>query len=193
MTAAKAAVINAKDDGTDADVKAARVRLSQAESAVKLAEIQLGYATITAPTDGTVITVVSNSGQNAAPGRTLLTMTNPADLFVRVFVPETRIGQVSVGQQVNLTSDSTTGTFQGTVSFVSSQAEFTLNNIDTPEQRTKLVFEVRIAVDDLSGALEVGHAGGRVPGYDQHPHPGDRGHRPDPQVSATCGLWTAST
>ena len=156
VTAAKAAVTNAKDDGTKADVKAAKARLSQAESAVKLAEIQLGYATITAPSDGTVITVVSNTGQNAAPGRTLLTMTNPADLFVRVFVPETRIGQVSVGQQVSVTSDSTTGTFQGTVSFVSSQAEFTPNNIDTPEQRTKLVFEVRIAVDDPSGALKSG-------------------------------------
>lgn len=156
VKAAKAAVTNARDDGTKADVTAAKARQAQAEAAVKLAEVQLGYATITAPADGTVVNVVGNAGQNATPGRTILTMTDPADLFVRVFVSETRVGQVSVGQQVTVTTDSSTSTFTGTVSFVSDQAEFTPNNIDTAEQRTKLVFAVRIRLDDSSGTLKSG-------------------------------------
>ncbi|MFT3860315.1 HlyD family secretion protein [Micropruina sp.] len=156
VTAAKAAVTNAKDDGTKADVKAAKARQAQAEAAVKLARVQLTYATVTAPADGTVVNVVGNAGQNAAPGRTILTMTDPADLFVRVFVPQTRIGQVAVGQQVNVTTDSSTSTFAGTVSFVADQAEFTPNNIDTAEQRTKLVFAVRVRIDDTSGTLKSG-------------------------------------
>ncbi|MBK8448028.1 MAG: efflux RND transporter periplasmic adaptor subunit [Micropruina sp.] len=156
VTAAKAAVTNEEDDGTKADVKAAKARLAQAEAAVKLAEVQLTYATITAPRDGTVVNVVGNVGQNAAPGRTILTMTDPAELFVRVFVPQTGIAAVSVGQSVNVTTDSSPTTFAGTVSFISNQAEFTPNNIDTPEQRTKLVFAVRIRIDDTSGALKAG-------------------------------------
>lgn len=158
VTAAKAAVTNAKndDDATKADVTAAQARQAQAEAAVKLAEVQLGYATIKAPSDGTVVNVVGNAGANAAPGRTLLTMTDPADLFVRVFVPEPRIGQVSVGQQVGVTTNSSSETFAGTVSFVSDAAEFTPNNIDTAEQRTKLVFAVRIRIDDPSGTLKAG-------------------------------------
>ena len=158
VTAAKAAVTNAKndDDASKADVKAAKARQAQAEAGVKLARVQLTYATVKAPRDGTVVNVVGNAGQNAAPGRTILTMTDPSDLFVRVFVPQPRIGGVSVGRQAQVSTDSSTRTFTGTVSFVSAQAEFTPNNIDTAEQRTKLVFAVRIRIDDTSGTLKAG-------------------------------------
>jgi len=158
VTAAKAAVTNAEadDDSTKADVRAAKARLAQAEAAVKLARVQLGYATVTSPRDGTIVNVVANAGQNAAPGRTLLTMIDPSELFVRVFVPEPRMSQVRLGQEVTVTSGSSSEPFHGTVAFVSDQAEFTPNTIDTPDQRTKLVFAVRIAIDDASGALKSG-------------------------------------
>ncbi|MFT4297200.1 MAG: efflux RND transporter periplasmic adaptor subunit [Micropruina sp.] len=158
VTAAKAAVTNARDDkdATKADLRAAKARQAQAEAAVKLAEVQLGYATVKAPGAGTVVNVVGNAGANAAPGRTLLTMTDPGDLFVRVFVPETQVGQVSVGGTVKVTTDSSAETFTGTVAFVSDTAEFTPNNIDTAEQRTKLVFAVRVRIEDPSGTLKSG-------------------------------------
>lgn len=155
VKAAEAAVKNAKDDGTKADVAAARARLSQAESAVKLARVQLGYAQIKAPSAGTVITVIGNVGQNAAPGRTLITLSDTSDLFVRVFVPETRIGNVKIGQQASVAGDSG-GTAEGTVTFISSTAEFTPNNVETKEQRTKLVYEVRVTIADRNGALKAG-------------------------------------
>ncbi len=158
VTAAKAAVTNAEDDddATKADVKAAKARLAQAEAAVKLADVQLGYATVKAPVDGTVVTVIGNAGQNAAPGRTVLTVIDPAQLFVRVFVPEARVGQAVVGKEVTITTNSSTDTFKGTVAFVSDSAEFTPNTIDTPDQRTKLVFAVRVRIDDPSGTLKAG-------------------------------------
>ena len=106
VVAAKAAVTSAEDDGTDAEVVAARARLAQARAAVKLAEVQLGYASVTAPRDGVVVSVLTNAGQNAAPGKTLVTMIDPNDLFVRVFVPETEIGDVTVGQAATITTDS---------------------------------------------------------------------------------------
>jgi HlyD family secretion protein len=156
VKAARAALSNAKEDGTDADVTAARARLNQAEAAVDLAKIQLGYATVTAPHSGVVVTLTTNAGENAGPGRTLLTLSDPGDLFVRVFVPETQIGNVKIGQQASVTADSVSEPYPGTVSFVASEAQFTPNNVETKDQRTKLVFEVRVRINDTSGALKAG-------------------------------------
>lgn len=158
VVAAKAALANAKndDDSTKADITAASARVKQAEAAVKLADVQLGYTIITSPRDATVISLATNVGQNAAPGRTLLTLLDPADLFVRVFVPETEIGQVAIGQPASLTTDSSQASFDGTVSFIASESEFTPNNVQTKEQRVKLVYEVRVRVTDASGVLKTG-------------------------------------
>jgi HlyD family secretion protein len=156
VIAAKAAVTSAEEDGTDADVVAARARLAQARAAVKIAEVQLGYTSVTAPRDGVVESVITNVGQNAAPGRTLVTVIDPNDLFVRVFVPETEIGNVTVGQDATVTTDSSSDQVAGTVTHIASQAEFTPNNVQTKEQRVKLVYEVRIRVPDDSGTLKSG-------------------------------------
>lgn len=156
VKAAEAAVKNAKDDGTKADVAAAKARLQQAKAAVSLAKLQLGYATVTAPHAGVVVTVTANAGQNTSPGKTLITLTDPADLFVRVFVGETQIGNVKVGQAVKVTTDSSATAFDGKVTFVNSSAEFTPNNVETKDQRAKLVYEVRVGVTDTSGTLKSG-------------------------------------
>ncbi|MCA0250936.1 MAG: efflux RND transporter periplasmic adaptor subunit [Actinobacteria bacterium] len=150
VKAAKAAVTNAEDDedATKADVTAAKARQAQAEAAVELATLQLGFATVTAPRDGQVVSLTTNTGQNAAPGRALLTLSDPSDVFVRVFVGEPRIGEVKVGQPVTITSPSLDAEVAGTVSFVAAEAEFTPNTVQTEDQRTTLVFEVRIRVDD---------------------------------------------
>lgn len=156
VTAARAAVTNAEDDGTDADVAAAKARLKQAKAAVELADVQLGYASITAPHSGVVVSVITNVGQNAAPGKTLITMVDPRDLFVRVFVPETKIGSVKVGQHATVTTDSSSDRFDGTVTWIASKAEFTPNNVQTKDQRAKLVYEVRVRVPDDTGTLKSG-------------------------------------
>jgi HlyD family secretion protein len=151
LIAAKAALTNARNDdaSTKADIAAAKARVKQAAAAVKLAQVQLGYTVIT-------VSVTTNTGQNAGPGKTLLTMIDPADLFVRVFVPETEIGNVKIGQGASVTTDSSQATHQGKVSFIASTSEFTPNNVQTKDQRVKLVYEVRVRVDDTSGTLKAG-------------------------------------
>ena len=69
VTAAKAALTNAKDDddSTKADIAAAKARLKQAEAAVKLAQVQLGYTIVTAPRDGTVVSLTTNTGPERRP------------------------------------------------------------------------------------------------------------------------------
>ena len=158
VTAAKAALTNVRkdDDSTKADKKAAQARVDQAKAGVKLAQIQLDYARVTAPAAGTVTSVTTNVGQNAAPSRTLVTLVDPNSLYARVYVAETQIGKVKIGQAATVTTDSTTGSLPGTVCFIATQAEFTPNTIQTKEQRVKLVYEVRVQLSDSSGALKPG-------------------------------------
>jgi membrane fusion protein YbhG len=156
VKAAQAGLANAKDNGSDADVAAAKARVNQAKANVDLAKVQLGYAKVKSPHAGVAVTVTTNAGQNTSPGKTLITLSDPHDLFVRVYVPETQIGAVSIGQHATVTTDSLTTSFPGTVNFVSSQAEFTPTNVETADQRAKLVFEVRIRLTDTSGALKAG-------------------------------------
>ncbi|WP_141397147.1 HlyD family secretion protein [Mobilicoccus massiliensis] len=157
VRAARAAVDQAKDDdGSDAEISAARARLAQAEAAVQLAKVQQGYATVKAPHAGTVATLATNAGQNAAPAKTLVTLLDPADLYVRAYVPEPRIGDARLGHTASVTTDSTTRSFGGTVSYVASTAEFTPNTVETEDQRAKLVYEVRLRVADDSGTLKPG-------------------------------------
>lgn len=148
VRAAEAAVTNAKDDGSKADVTAAKARLEQAKASVSLAKIQLGHAKVTSPRAGTVVSVAANAGQNASAGRTLVTMVDPSEVFVRVFVPEPRMGEIAVGQQVTVTSDA--GETTGQITFIASTAEFTPDSVQTEDQRVSLVYQVRVRLDDTS-------------------------------------------
>jgi len=156
VDAAKAAVTQARNDGTKAEVKAAKARLTQARAAVQLAKVQLTYAVVTAPQAGVVTAVAANAGQNASPGKTIATVSDTSDLFVRVFVPETRIGDVKLGAAATVVTDSSDASYPGTVEFIASEAEFTPNNVETKEQRVKLVYEVRVRLSDTSGVLKAG-------------------------------------
>lgn len=144
------------DDATTAEIDAAKAREKQAEAAVRLAEVQAGYAQITAPHDGIVTTLSTNVGQNAGPGRTLLTLVDPADRFVRIYVPEPRLGEVSIRQSVELTSDQDATRYRGEVTWIATDPEFTPNNVQTAEQRVTLVYEVRVRITDAAPALRQG-------------------------------------
>ncbi len=156
VQAAQAAQRQAEDDDeSDAAIDAARAKVRQAQATLDTAKVQQSYATVTAPHSGTVVTVATNVGQNAAPAKTLLTLIDPADTYVRVYVPEPKLGAVKVGQVVRVTLDAGPSV-QGHVSFVASDAEFTPSNVETKDQRAKLVYQVRVALDEGAGALKPG-------------------------------------
>lgn len=155
VRAARAKLSQAKDDGTDADVEAAKAGLEQARAALSIAKIQLGYAAVKAPHDGVVVAIAANVGENAAPGRTVLTLLDTAEPFVRFFVPETRISRVALGDSIRITT--TEGeVYEARVDFIASQAEFTPNNVETKEQRAKLVYEARATVAQPKDTLKPG-------------------------------------
>lgn len=142
--AAKAAWDQAVDDDeSDADIAAAKAQWQQTDAAVKLARIQLGYATVTAPATGTVTAVAVDVGELASPGRTLATIMIKDSTFVRAFVAETAVGRLRLGGSATIVTNAG-DSVDGTVSFIASEAQFTPSNVETKDQRAKLVYEVRI-------------------------------------------------
>lgn len=142
---ARAKLKQAIDDGTDAEVDQARAELDVAKAGVALAIVQRGYAEIKAPKSGVVVAVSASEGENASPGKTLLAILDADERYARVYVTETRIGEVAVGDSVTVVAGGRD--YSGSVNFVASEAEFTPNNVETEEQRAKLVYEVRVEVE----------------------------------------------
>ena len=144
MRAADAAYKQAvKDKESKADKAAAKAQLDQARAAEKIARIQLGYAVVSSPATGTVTSIAIAEGELTSPGRTMATITQTGSLFVRAFVPEVQIGQVAIGDTATLLTDGGK-TAEAKVTFIASQAQFTPSNVETKDQRAKLVYEVRL-------------------------------------------------
>jgi HlyD family secretion protein len=139
------------------DKAAAKAQLDQANAALAMAQVQVGYASITSPIDGVLTNLAARAGENAAPGGTLAIVSDPKNLTVTIYIAESSIGLVKVGQSGTLTTDSTAGkTYNAIVSFVGSQAEFTPASIETKDQRVKLVYQVKLRITDTDSALKPG-------------------------------------
>ena len=162
VSQAEAAVANAEAGYTVVaqrrqDLAAAQAALVAAQAALQSAEIQLGYATVTAPTDGIVLTKNVQEGEVVAAGAAVYTVVNPGDMWLRVFIPEDQIGRVHLGQRAQIVVDTFPGrTFAAHVAEIRSQAEFTPGNVQTKEDRVKLVFGVKLQLDNRYGELKPG-------------------------------------
>jgi HlyD family secretion protein len=157
VRAAQASLDQAKaDSGTTGEIASAQARLDTAKAALEMAKLQVDYATITAPMDGVVTQVSAAVGENAAAGKTLATVADLSDLTIKIYVPETEIGDVEIGDMATVTTDSSDRTFSAEVVRIASEAEFTPGNIETKEQRVKLVYKVVLAVGSSGDVLKPG-------------------------------------
>jgi HlyD family secretion protein len=139
-------------------IDAQRAVVRSAEAAVAQAEAALDHAAIRAPFAGIVTVRHREPGESVSPGAPVLTILNTNDRWVRIYVREDQVGRVTVGQRASITSDSHPGaTFNGRVTFIASEAEFTPRNVQTAEERVKLVYAVKVAiVDDAELQLKPG-------------------------------------
>jgi HlyD family secretion protein len=139
-------------------VEAQRAQLAQAEAASRAIDAALANLSIRAPFDGVITVRHREPGEIVPAGSAVLTLMNRDDRWVRVFVPETRLGAVRLGQAATLTSDSDRHkTYRGEVVFIASEAEFTPKTVQTQEERVKLVYAVKVRITgDPDFALKPG-------------------------------------
>jgi HlyD family secretion protein len=138
-------------------IAVARAQLAEAQAAVEAAKIALEDLQVTSTINGTVTRKHAEPGETLAAGRPVVTITDVTHPWVRVYMPENQIGKVQLGAPARIKIDTFPDReFTGRVSYVSSQAEFTPKNVQTQEERVKLVFAVNVTVDNPEGALKPG-------------------------------------
>ncbi len=128
-------------------VRAQEARVEQARANLARAEATLANAVVRAPFSGRVTVRHREPGETVAPGAPVLTLLDPDDRWVRIYVREDRIGRVRMGMSARITSDTDPDrVYEGEVTFIGDEAEFTPRNVQTTEERTRLVYPVKVRI-----------------------------------------------
>ncbi len=137
------------------EVKARRAEVARAKAQAGISESQLQDMAIQAPFDSVVLVKSAEPGEVLAAGATVVTIGDLDHPWVRAYIPEGALGKVKLGQKVKLSTDSYPGKeYWGRVTFIASDAEFTPKQIQTNEERVKLVYRIKIEVDNSSHELK---------------------------------------
>lgn len=147
----------ARLDPTAENIAVAEAQVKQAEAARDVLQTQLAKTTITSPGNGIVTQRVLNQGEVAAPGAAILTVSELDPVELTIYVPETQLGEIQLGQQIGVMVDSFPGrVFNGKVIFISSDAEFTPRNVQTQAERVNTVFAVKLQIPNPQLELKPG-------------------------------------
>lgn len=165
---AKAEVLSAKSNERLAAAGARQVRIRQealtlataqrkaAEEAVRFLEEQIAETEIRAPFNGTVTHKIVEKGEVVSPGAPLLTLADLSKATLTIYVSGNDLARIRLGQSVQVRVDGDPRTFQGTVSYLSPNAEFTPRNIQTRDERVKLVYAVKVNLPNPEGIFKPG-------------------------------------
>lgn len=146
-----------REGPTLSQVDAADAALAQAAAGVEGLEAARDELTLRAPITGTVMTISASKGELAAPGSALARVADLDEVEITIYVPETRIADLHVGQTAEVDVDAFEDeTFEGELVHIASEAEFTPRNVQTEDQRANLVFAVRVRLDNADQKLRPG-------------------------------------
>lgn len=139
------------------EIEEARARLNQAQAELELAELNLARCKLFAPMAGRVLSKSREPGEMVQPGTPIVTLGDLSRPWVNLYIGERDLGRVHLGMKAQVTVDSyPRDPFPGTVTFVADRAEFTPKNIQTPDERVKLVYRVKVEVTTHDGILKPG-------------------------------------
>jgi HlyD family secretion protein len=142
---------------TAEEVSIAQAQVSQAEAALGMLQVQFDKMSLHSPLGGLVSNRPIHVGETASPGATLMTIANLEEVKLTVYIPENRYGRIQLGQSVNVQVDSFPDrVYEGSVVYISSEAEFTPRNVQTKEERVNTVFAVKILIPNPDHELKPG-------------------------------------
>ncbi|MEK6743648.1 MAG: efflux RND transporter periplasmic adaptor subunit [Nitrospirota bacterium] len=134
-----------------------RSQFDQARAALRTAEVRLHDMTLDAPVSGIVLVRNVEPGETIAAGVAVYALGDLANPWVQVYVSETKLGMVKLGQKAEVSVDTFPGkSYEGRVTYIASEAEFTPKNVQTQEERVKLVFGVKVSVTNQNDELKPG-------------------------------------
>lgn len=153
--AAREAVSRLRSGARPQEIDAARARVEASDAQIATLEKQKGDAIVRSPIDGVVAAKLLDPGEMVAPRAPIAVVTDLDHAWAEVFVDEPQVPRITLGQAATLITDAG-DRLPGKVSFVSSKAEFTPRNVQTADDRSKLVYRIKIATDNSKGILKQG-------------------------------------
>lgn len=131
------------------DIQARQAEVSRSKASLALIDSQIGDTTVISPVDGVVLVKSADVGEILAPGTSVMTVGDIDHPWLRGYVSETDLGKVKLGAAAKVTTDSYPGKiYTGRVTFISSEAEFTPKQIQTHQERVKLVYRIKIEIEN---------------------------------------------
>lgn len=138
------------------DIEAARARLAAMDAQIAVWQKAIADATVTAPIGGVVTEKIADVGELIQPRAPLVVITDLDHAWANVFVDEPFVPRLRLGEAATVFTDAGGPGIPGTVSYISARAEFTPRNVQTAEDRSKLVYRVKVSVDNTAGVLKAG-------------------------------------
>jgi len=137
--------------------EADKANIEALRASFELAKTRLGFAELVCPLNGFVLVKSALSGEVVQIGAPVFTVVDLNNIWVTAYINETELGRVKLNQEAYVLADTYPGKrYKGWVSFVSSEAEFTPKTIQTTEERVKLVYRIKVRVDNSSLELKPG-------------------------------------
>jgi HlyD family secretion protein len=137
------------------EIAVRKAEIERAKAGVSMIDAQLDDTTVTSPIDGVVLVKSAEAGEVLAAGATVVTIGDLDRPWLRAFIGEKDLGRIKLGGKVKLTTDSYPGkVYWGRISFIASEAEFTPKQIQTADERVKLVYKIKIDVENPNQELK---------------------------------------
>ncbi len=137
------------------EIAGARARVSSAEALIATLQKSLADAVLLSPVSGVVTAKLADAGEMLAPRSPVAAITDIDHAWANVYVDEPVVPRLRLGQPVTLVTDAG-HRLQGSITFISPRAEFTPRNVQTAEERSKLVYRIKVSVDNRQGVLKPG-------------------------------------
>jgi HlyD family secretion protein len=156
VRAAREALARLRAGARPQEIDAARARVAAADAQIAALDENFKDATIVAPVDGFVTLTLADQGELLAPRTPVVVVTDLDRAWANLFVPEPMVPRVKLGQSASVTTDAGGDPIPGKVTFISPKAEFTPRNVQTADERSKLVYRIKVTVDNSKGILKQG-------------------------------------
>jgi HlyD family secretion protein len=156
LTAAKAKLSLIQSGNRENTIKAAQMEVERNRAILKATESQLADTKITSPINGTVLTKNFETGEFTPLGAAIVTVADLDNMWIKVYIPTDELPNIKLGQKVNFTVSGSAEKYPGSIVEIASQGEFTPKTIQTKEERTNIVYAVKVKITNQQGALKPG-------------------------------------
>ncbi len=144
-------------DAAKTSLDIAEAKLKDAGYSLELADVRLNYADLASPVSGFIIAKSAEAGEVMQSGSTVFTVADLNDIWLTAYINQTDLGRVKLNQEVHIKTDTYPDkVYKGRISFISQESEFTPKQIQTAEERVKLVYRIKVVVDNTNLELKPG-------------------------------------